>query len=113
MKKNNKQNSSLQQIIANHTMTADIVKKAAEKYQKEAEEKNIERVTAMFAEIDRIEGQAVCRLREIREMEKHQKAKVVAINAAKENFVRTGDVDQLAEQLRPLGVLEGPCIYLD
>lgn len=101
-KKKNKQNS-LEQIIANHTMTADIVKKAAEKYQKEAEEKNIERVTAVFAEIDRIEGQAVCRLREIREMEKKQKAKVVAINTTKETFMQTGDVDQLIEQLNSLG----------
>lgn len=107
-KKNKKQNS-LEQIIANHSMTADIVKKAAEKYHKEAEEKNIERVTAVFAEIDRIEGQAVCRLREIREMEKKQKAKVVAINTAKEAFMQTGDVDQLIGQLGSLGF----CLIID
>ena len=103
-KKNNKQNS-LEQIIANHTMTADIVKKAAEKYHKEAEEKNIKRVTAVFAEIDRLEGQAVNHLREIREMEKRQKAHVVAVNAAKEEFMRTGDVDQLKKNLRELGII--------
>lgn len=103
-KKNNKQNS-LEQIIANHTMTADIVKKAAEKYQKEAEEKNIERVTAVFAEIDRIEGSAVYRLREIRESEKKQKMRVVAVNAAKEKFMRTGDVDQLKRDMYELGII--------
>lgn len=103
-KKNNKQNS-LEQIIANHSVTADIVKKAAEKYHKEAEEKNIERVTAVFAEIDRIEGRAVCRLREIREMEKKQKTHVVAVNAAKEKFMRTGDVDQLKKDMRELGII--------
>lgn len=103
-KKNNKQNS-LEQIIANHSMTADIVKKAAEKYQKEAEDKNIERVTAVFAEIDRIEGRAVYRLREIREMEKKQKAQVVAVNAAKEEFMRTGDVDQLKKNMRELSII--------
>lgn len=103
-KKNNKQNS-LEQIIANHSMTADIVKKAAEKYQKEAEEKNIDRVTAVFAEIDRIEDRAVCRLREIREMEKKQKAHVVAVNAAKEKFMCTGDVDQLKKDMRELGII--------
>lgn len=103
-KKNNKQTTTIEMIEKRHALTADIIQKAAEKHQREAEEKKIEQITSIFEQLDRIEGQALTRLREIREMEKRQKTHLMAINKAKEEFIQTADIDQLQDALLEIGL---------
>lgn len=102
-KKNNKQ-TTIEMIEKRHALTADIIQKAAEKYQREAEEKKIVQITSIFNQLDRLEGQAVNRLREVRELEKRQKAHLLALNKAKEEFIQTADIEQLQNALLEIGL---------
>lgn len=103
-KKNTVKNNTLDQIIANHTVTADIVRKAAEKHKQEYEAKKIDQITNIFNQIDIIEQSAVKALREIREQEKRQKSRLIAINKFKEDFIKDGDINLLEDKFFSIGI---------
>ena len=103
-KKNNKQTTTIEMIEKRHDFTADIIQKAAEKHQRESEEKKIKEIMSIFEQIDHIESQQVAELRMIREQEKRQKARLLALNKAKEEFIQTADVDQLRDALLEIGL---------
>lgn len=80
-------------LLKRTSPTASVIKAALKQKQKEESERQQREVLIQLKEIDEKLDTQVKQLRDLRKKEKLQKARVLAINEAKEQFMRDADYD--------------------
>ena len=73
-----------------------------DKHKEEQKALTVQRMLNTLRIVDRVLDANVSRLRDLRKLENQQKAKVLALNAAKEAFMKDGDLEALEKTIESL-----------
>ena len=94
--------STIDQILAQHTPTNKAIASAAAMYSARKEAEQAEQIVANLEQIDEVERRTVEELRAIRKAEKAAKERVLAINKAKEDYLKDADWDKFLKVYRSI-----------
>lgn len=97
-----KDEKTLEALIASNNPNAEAVKAALDKHKEEQKALTVQRMLNTLRSVDRVLDANVSRLRDLRKLENQQKAKVLALNAAKEAFMKDGDLEALEKTIESL-----------
>lgn len=95
---------TIEEILAEHTVTSDAVKGAVLRYNEERKRKQEQTIINTLGAIDCIVADNVDNLRRIRAEEKRAQQKILDITAAKEAYLANPDQEELISALRKAGV---------
>lgn len=95
---------TIEEILAEHTVTSDAVKGAVLRYNEERKRKQEQTIINTLGAIDCIVADYVDNLRRIRAEEKRAQQKILDITAAKEAYLANPDQEELIGALRKAGV---------
>jgi hypothetical protein len=94
--------STIDALIAGQTPTSNAIAAATAKYAAQQEEKQADQIIQHLQTIDRVMDEQVSNLRILRAREKAQAKKVLALNAAKEQYLKDADWDKFMKVYREL-----------
>ena len=104
MEKKEIKKQTIEEILAEHTPTSDVVKSAVQRYNEEKKKQQEQIIVNTLGAIDSIIWDLVDNLHKIRTEEKRAQQCIVEVAAAKDAYLADPDLEVLAQELRKAGI---------